>query len=130
MLSYQAVYWHFRKWCKDGSWEQNWISLLDKYRTILDLSSADIDGSHTPALRGGEEVAYQERNAMALILMIIYWMIHFIEKDTVLKGLMPGWTVLEPYSIGLILLPSWKSFNYIAFIVILLKKIYKRKKSK
>ena len=33
----------------------------------MDLSSSSIDGSHTPALRGGEEVAYQgrkKRNAL------------------------------------------------------------------
>jgi transposase len=33
----------------------------DDNKTELDLSSVDIDGSHTPALRGGEEVAYQGR---------------------------------------------------------------------
>ena len=27
----------------------------------MDLSSADLDGSHTTALRGGEELAYQGR---------------------------------------------------------------------
>ena len=34
---------------------------MDNRKTELDLSSVDIDGSHTPALRGGEEVAYQGR---------------------------------------------------------------------
>ncbi len=29
----------------------------------MDLSSGNIDGSHTPALRGGEEVAYQGRKS-------------------------------------------------------------------
>lgn len=29
----------------------------------MDLSSGDIDGSHTPALRGSQEVAYQERKS-------------------------------------------------------------------
>jgi transposase len=61
VLSYQAVYWHFRKWCKNGSWKDCWIKLLSNHKTALDLSSVDIDGSHTPALRGGEEVAYQGR---------------------------------------------------------------------
>ena len=61
VLSYQAVYWHFRKWSKDGSWQACWIQLLDNHKAELDLSSIDIDGSHTPALRGGEEVAYQGR---------------------------------------------------------------------
>lgn len=30
-----------------------WISLLDKDKSNLDLSSIDIDGSHATALRGG-----------------------------------------------------------------------------
>ena len=34
--------------------------MYDK-KSYLDLSSASIDGSHTTALRGGEEVAYQGR---------------------------------------------------------------------
>ncbi|GHT70145.1 IS5 family transposase [Bacteroidia bacterium] len=63
VLSYQAVFWHFRKWCKNGDWKQSWISLLKKHKSELDLSSADIDGSHTTALRGGEEVAYQGRKS-------------------------------------------------------------------
>ena len=61
VLSYQAVYWHFRKWSKNGSWKDCWIKLLGNHKAELDLSSVDIDGSHTPALRGGEEVSYQGR---------------------------------------------------------------------
>ena len=34
---------------------------MDKYRKVLDISSIDLDGSHTPAMRGGEEVGYQGR---------------------------------------------------------------------
>lgn len=61
VLSYKTVFGHFRKWCKDGSWKQAWINLLSDKKSYLDLSSASIDGSHTPALRGGEEVCYQGR---------------------------------------------------------------------
>jgi len=61
VLSYQAVYWHFRKWSKNGSWKECWIILLDNHKTELDLSCVNIDGSHTPALRGGDAVAYQGR---------------------------------------------------------------------
>ena len=60
-LSYKTVFGHFRKWCKKGEWEQVWIHVLSKYKKFLDLSSGDIDGSHSTALRGGEEVAYQGR---------------------------------------------------------------------
>jgi transposase len=42
-------------------WEDCWIKLLSKNKSKLDLSSGDLDGSHTSALRGGEEVAYQGR---------------------------------------------------------------------
>jgi transposase len=61
VLSYKTVFEHFRKWCKDGSWKQAWISLLKANKLHLDLSSASIDGSHTPAIRGGGAVAYQGR---------------------------------------------------------------------
>lgn len=61
VLSYKTVFGHFRKWCKKGDWRSCWIHLLGNHKKELDLSSGDIDGSHTPALRGGEEVAYQGR---------------------------------------------------------------------
>lgn len=215
-LSYQAVYWHFRKWCKNGSWQHSWISLLEKYRSKLDLSSADIDGSHTPALRGGEEVAYQERKSRkttnALFLTDrqglplalsspmagnhhdLFQIEHALDElfETLSSAHIPvdglfinadagfdskefrtacykkdvianvafnrrnGWLnddylldktlYRERYSIERtnawmdsfrsllnrfdVTVSSWKAFNYIAFCVILLKKIYKHKKSK
>lgn len=60
-LSYKTVFNRYRKWCKLGAWHNCWTSILSKHRHLLDLSSADIDGSHSSALRGGEEVAYQGR---------------------------------------------------------------------
>lgn len=62
-MSYKSVFWHFRKWGKKGDWQESWIHILCKHKSIIDLSSGDIDGSHTPALRGGEEVAYQGRKS-------------------------------------------------------------------
>ena len=35
--------------------------IIKKNKSFIDLSSADLDGSHTTALRGGEQVAYQGR---------------------------------------------------------------------
>jgi transposase len=61
ILTWESVYYHFRKWSKNGDWKQCWIYLLKQHKSSLDLSSGDIDGSHTPALRGGEAVAYQGR---------------------------------------------------------------------
>lgn len=60
-LSWNSVYHHYRKWCNLGAWRDCWIELLKEYKSKLDLSSLDLDGSHTPALRGGEQVAYQGR---------------------------------------------------------------------
>jgi len=61
ILSWQSVYYHYRKWCLSSVWEGCWIELLRKNKKHLNLSSVDLDGSHTPAIRGGQEVEYQGR---------------------------------------------------------------------
>ncbi len=61
VLSHKTVFGHYRKWCKQDIWKCCWINLLSKYKSHLDLSSGDLDGSHTTALRGGQEVGYQGR---------------------------------------------------------------------
>lgn len=61
VLKYGAVFHHYNKWSKKGEWKSLWLQLLDKHRSELDMSSVDLDGSHTPAIRGGEEVGYQGR---------------------------------------------------------------------
>ena len=58
---WESVYYHFQKWCKDGSWQKIWQILLNKYKYLLDMSSIQLDGTHTPTKRGGEAVAYQGR---------------------------------------------------------------------
>jgi hypothetical protein len=60
-LHYKTVFSYFRKWCKSGFIRQIWAIILDRYRGSLDMFSVDLDGSHTTALRGGEQVAYQGR---------------------------------------------------------------------
>ena len=66
------VFGHFRNWCKAGVWRSCWTELLKKNKSLIDLSSADLDGSHTTALRGGEQVAYQGRkNVKQRILYIL-----------------------------------------------------------
>ena len=62
-LSYKTVFGHSRKWCKNGDWHSGWIRILSNHKESLDLSSADIDGSHTTALKGGAQVAFQKRKA-------------------------------------------------------------------
>lgn len=61
ILSWQSVYYHYRKWCLSSVWQGCWVELLRKNKNHLDLSSVDLDGSHTPAVRGGQEVEYQGR---------------------------------------------------------------------
>lgn len=61
VLSWQAVYHHFRKWSNYEDFDKCWISILERNKSKLNMSSSDMDGSHSKALRGGEEVAYQGR---------------------------------------------------------------------
>lgn len=61
VLSWQSVYYHFRKWSVSGAWKDCWVEILNRHRSDLNLSSVDIDGSHTTAIRGGEQVGYQGR---------------------------------------------------------------------
>ena len=60
-LHYKTVFGHYRKWCKLNAWKTCWVNILAENKSNLDLSSGDIDGSHTIALRGGEQTAYQGR---------------------------------------------------------------------
>lgn len=61
LTTWQSVFYHFNKWSKDGSWKNLWTKLLSLNKPFLDMSSVQLDGSHTPAKRGGEQVAYQGR---------------------------------------------------------------------
>ena len=61
VLTPGAVYHHYRKWCKAGEWKSMWLILLDKHHREFDLSSVGLDGSHTTALREGEQVGCQGR---------------------------------------------------------------------
>lgn len=216
VLSYKSVFGHFRKWCKNGDWQDGWIALLEKHKGELDLSSGDIDGSQTPVLRGGEAAAYQgrkrrkttnalyltDRNGLPLAMSTpvagnhhdlynIEWTLDevfstldcatintdglFINADSgfdadSFRAGCQRWGVIanvdlcsrngafaddtlldellykERYSIERTnawldsfrtllnrfetTVSSWKSFNYIAFMAILLKKVYKKKKSR
>lgn len=56
-----SVYHHFRSWIKDGSWQHAFVMLLKNHPRLIDLSSAQLDFSHTPAKRGGDAVGYQGR---------------------------------------------------------------------
>ena len=60
-LSQQCVYYHYRQWCLSESWQRCWESLLRKHKAKFDLSSVDLDGSHTTVIRSGNGVDYQGR---------------------------------------------------------------------
>ena len=60
-LTWQGVYYHFNAWRKDGSWQAMWVRVLRENKHLLDLSCAQLDGSHTPAKNGGAAVGYQGR---------------------------------------------------------------------
>lgn len=59
-LSRQSVYYHYRKWNLNKDFKHCRINILKKYKSKLDLSSVDFDGSHTP-IREGEQMEYQAR---------------------------------------------------------------------
>jgi transposase len=60
-ISWQAVYYHFQKWSRDGSLERVWRMSLQTIQDDLDMSHLNLDGSHAVAKKGGESVAYQGR---------------------------------------------------------------------
>jgi len=63
LVKWNSIYHHFRKWCNDGSWKHIWTTLLARKKACLDLSSAQLDGSHTCSKGGGQAVGYQGRKA-------------------------------------------------------------------
>lgn len=60
-ISWQAVYYHYRKWSRDGSLERVWQGSIKTIKTDLNLSEINLDGTHATAKKGGESVAYQGR---------------------------------------------------------------------
>ena len=60
-ISYHAVYYHFRKWSRDGSLEKVWKGSIETISEDIDISETALDGTHTIAKKGGESVVYQGR---------------------------------------------------------------------
>jgi hypothetical protein len=48
-------------WCKSGFFEKIYAALIVKHKKFIKLKIMNTDGTHTPAKKGGEEVAYQGR---------------------------------------------------------------------
>jgi hypothetical protein len=61
----------FQKWCKDGSWQILWQLLLIKFESLSDLSTIQLDVTHTSGKRGGQEVEYQGRKKFIISNMLI-----------------------------------------------------------
>jgi transposase len=58
---WQSVYYHYWKWCQTSCFKTLWLRYCQKVKQYFDLEMINIDGSHTPAKRGGQAVAYQNR---------------------------------------------------------------------
>lgn len=61
--SWKTVFHYFNQWSKNGCWQNAWERFASDNKQLFDLSSAQLDGTHTPSKRGGEAVAYQGRKA-------------------------------------------------------------------
>jgi transposase len=62
-ISCDGVFYYHSKWVKDGSWKKVWIALLKEHKSHLDLSTMQLDGSHTPCKKQAEQVGYQGRKS-------------------------------------------------------------------
>ena len=60
-ISHDAVYYHFRKWSRDGSLEKVWTNSILTVKATIDTSEINLDGSHAICKKGGEAVGYQRR---------------------------------------------------------------------
>lgn len=59
--SWKTVFHHFNRWSKNGSLRNAWIEILRTHKHLLDMSSAQLDGTLSRAHRGGEAVGFQGR---------------------------------------------------------------------
>ena len=60
-LTYQAFYYHFRKWSTDDSFQYVFKASIVAIMFYLNVTEINLDGTHTIAKKGGEAVAYQGR---------------------------------------------------------------------
>lgn len=77
VLSWNAVYHHFRKWCRLGEWQSMFAALVRKYKDRLDMSVTHTVGPHTPTLKGGKCVEYQGRKRHKTINYL-----HFCDRQS------------------------------------------------
>jgi len=60
-LSWHVIYYHYRKWSRDGSLEKVWQGSIMCITADLNLSELNLDGTHAIAKKGGQSVAHQGR---------------------------------------------------------------------
>ena len=60
--TWNTLYYHFNKWCKNGSWLKAYAALLKKYQRYLDMSCVNLDGSHSKVFTACQSAAYNGRN--------------------------------------------------------------------
>ncbi|MBI5930410.1 MAG: hypothetical protein HY862_13955 [Chloroflexi bacterium] len=60
-IGYHAVYYHYRKWCRDGSLERMFAHSIVSIQQQIATHHLNLDGSHVLAKKDGEAVAYQGR---------------------------------------------------------------------
>jgi transposase len=87
-ISTDAVAYHFRKWCRDGSLKQVWHNSIAVIRELLNVAELNLDGSHTIAKKGGDTVAYQGRKKAKTsnILPLIDKKDFIIASTTIIAG--------------------------------------------
>ena len=60
-ISFQAVYYHHRKWSRDGIFKKAFEAGIKTLKEELNLSEINLDGSHTLCKKGGQSAKYQGR---------------------------------------------------------------------
>jgi hypothetical protein len=46
--THKSVFHHFNKWSKEECWQDAWQHMVSEHKELLDLSNAQLDGTHTP----------------------------------------------------------------------------------
>jgi transposase len=58
-----SVFYHFNQWSKHHLWQKVWLSLLAGHRRELDLSSVQLDGTHSRCHKVRQAAGFQHRKA-------------------------------------------------------------------
>ena len=68
-VTWQNIYYHYRKWVRDGSFERLFSSTHITLREHLALECIQLDGTHTPSKKGAKKWRIKgERNVKQPII--------------------------------------------------------------